>query len=339
VAAQTQDPIKWYRVPIARDELRSLTKRSDIKAAIQTLGFFAILAATFTAAYLTSKAAGEGQFPIWGAVLLVFLHGTCWAFLLQPFHELVHYTVFKTRWLGSLTLYVVSFLSWFNPFAFRASHTRHHLYTLHQPRDREVTLPRRISLWDYFKVAIVDPVGILSFVKSNLLLSFGRIKSGWQQDIFEEEGPAAKRRLINWARFLLLGHAAIVIVSILSGEWMLIVLITLARFYGRWLQFFCNESQHIGLQDNVPDFRLSCRTFTLNPIVRFLHWHMNYHIEHHMYAAVPCYNLRRLHKRINHTLSPWTTSILATWKEIASIQRLQKYDPTYQHKASLPPKV
>ena len=44
-----------------------------------------------------------------------------------------------------------------------------------------------------------------------------------------------------------------------------------------------------GLQDYVPDFRLCYRRFLVNPVVRFLYWHMNFHIEHHMYAAVPCY--------------------------------------------------
>ena len=29
--------------------------------------------------------------------------------------------------------------------------------------------------------------------------------------------------------------------------------------------------------------------------MRFWYWHMNFHIEHHMYAAVPCYNLEKLH--------------------------------------------
>lgn len=43
--------------------------------------------------------------------------------------------------------------------------------------------------------------------------------------------------------------------------------------------------QHAGLSDNVPDFRLCCRTMILNPFFRFLYWHMNYHTEHHMYAA------------------------------------------------------
>ena len=52
------------------------------------------------------------------------------------------------------------------------------------------------------------------------------------------------------------------------------------------------------LQDDVPDFCLCTRTVLLNPFVRFLYWHVNYHIEHHMYAAVLCSNLGKLHQAI-----------------------------------------
>jgi fatty acid desaturase len=93
------------------------------------------------------------------------------------------------------------------------------------------------------------------------------------------------------------------------------------------------------LQDDVPDFRLCCRTFTLNPVVQFLYWHMNYHIEHHMYAAVPCYRLGRLHRLIKHDLPPCPAGLLATWREIAAIQAIQEIDPEYQHVAPVPQAV
>jgi fatty acid desaturase len=114
------------------------------------------------------------------------------------------------------------------------------------------------------------------------------------------------------------------------------VLTSLTPLYGSWLFFLCNNTQHIGLQDNVNDFRLSCRTFTVNPIVQFLYWHMNYHIEHHMYAAVPCYNLGQLHRAIKHELPPTPDGLVATWKEIAAIQKLQDENPDYQYVAPLP---
>jgi len=92
----------------------------------------------------------------------------------------------------------------------------------------------------------------------------------------------------------------------------------------------------VGLKDNVDDFRLCCRTFTLNPIVRFLYWQMNYHIEHHMYAAVPCYNLGKLHKMIEHDLPPTPKGLVGVWKEIDAILRRQLKDPSYQYEAPLP---
>ena len=76
--------------------------------------------------------------------------------------------------------------------------------------------------------------------------------------------------------------------------------------------FLCNNTQHVGLQDNVPDFRLCTRTILLNLVVRFLYWHMNFHIEHHMYAAVPCYNLGRLHEAIKHNLPRSPNGLLET---------------------------
>jgi fatty acid desaturase len=114
------------------------------------------------------------------------------------------------------------------------------------------------------------------------------------------------------------------------------ILFSLPNFYGSWLFQLCNNTQHIGLQDNVSDFRLCCRTFTLNPVLRFVYWQMNYHIEHHMFAAVPCYQLGRLHRLIRHDLPPCAHGLVAVWREIAEIQARQEKDPKYQHRAAIP---
>jgi len=114
------------------------------------------------------------------------------------------------------------------------------------------------------------------------------------------------------------------------------VLITLAPFYGGWLQWLCNNTQHTGLQDKVPDFRLCTWTIILKPFVRFLYWHMNFHLDHHMYAAVPCYNLGRLHAAIQHDLPPCPVGLVAAWKKIIPILKIQKKDPSYQYVAELP---
>lgn len=63
-------------------------------------------------------------------------------------------------------------------------------------------------------------------------------------------------------------------------------------------------TQHCGLTGNIPDFRKSVRTITLNPVAEWLYWHMNWHTEHHMFAGVPCYNLAALHYAVKVGLWP-----------------------------------
>jgi fatty acid desaturase len=114
------------------------------------------------------------------------------------------------------------------------------------------------------------------------------------------------------------------------------VLVTFAPFYAGWLNFLCGFTQHVGLQPNVPDFRLCCRTVIMNPLCRFLYWYMNYHVEHHMYAAVPCYNLARLRQAIADDLPPAYPSLLAAWREMLAIIRKQRDDPDYFFVPPLP---
>lgn len=337
--AQKEGAIEWYRVKIPREELKKLTRRSDVLALAQSVGFLLVLVATGTASWIAWEASEAGTFPVAGVIPFVFIHGTAWAFLLQGHHELVHYTVFKTRWLGTLFLGIYSFLGWFDPVYFKLSHTRHHLYTLHPPKDREVQLPIRMRLWHYLRVAIIDPLGLWDRLRGTIIKMFGGHTSEWEREIVEEAGPKGRRKLIAWNWFMFTGHLAIALVAVLTQQWQLIVLVNLAAFYGRWLQFLCNETQHIGLVDTVPDFRLCCRTFTVNPVIRFLYWHMNYHTEHHMYAAVPCYRLHKLHKMVRHELPAWPHGIIATWRQIISILKKQDRDPDYHFIPEVPESV
>ena len=55
---------------------------------------------------------------------------------------------------------------------------------------------------------------------------------------------------------------------------------------------------HMGLRSNVADFRKNTRSIKLDPLSGFFYWHMNWHAEHHMYAGVPCYHLKKLREAI-----------------------------------------
>lgn len=323
--------IKWYRSPIASEDLARLNQRSDWKGWVYSVGNLALLAFTGGLSWYA-----VGRFPLWVVLALLFLHGTFYAFLVNGFHELCHQSVFRTRYLNNVFLYIYSFLGWLNPVFFWASHQEHHKYTLHPPDDLEVVLPVKLTLKSYLGFAFINPVGLYNRLVSVTRLSFGKVDGEWANLLFPANEPEKRRALFNWARILLIGHALIVVVSLALGLWMIPIIVTLAPFYGAGFQYLFNEAQHIGLSDNVSDYRLNTRTIILNPFVGFLYWNMNYHIEHHMYAAVPCYNLPELHRLIESDLPHCPRGLLETWSIIIPIVRKQQQDQNYHFVPDLP---
>ena len=62
---------------------------------------------------------------------------------------------------------------------------------------------------------------------------------------------------------------------------------------------------------------------------------MEWHIEHHMFAGVPCYRLKRLREEIADDL-PEPRSHLGAWREMRAIGKRQRTQPGYQFDTPLP---
>ena len=62
---------------------------------------------------------------------------------------------------------------------------------------------------------------------------------------------------------------------------------------------------------------------------------MNWHIEHHMFAGVPCYNLKKLHEEIKFDM-PEPRTLIGAWKEMIETWRVQKLDLDYQFDTPVP---
>jgi len=324
--------INWYRTKLPPDEMKKLHVKSDLRGAAQTLGYLACLLLPGGLAWYSFNHWSWG----WTAAF-VFLYGMVVAFAGNAVHELGHGTVFRTKWLNSFFCHVFSFLSWLNHETFQSSHIRHHRYTLHPPDDLEVVLPMRLMFGYCLRNGIVNPFLFFRECFSNIVrIAAGKFRGEWELTLYPESDPEARRVPVRWARCILAGHLLIWTAAILTGQWILILLSCAHLTFGSWLFLLCNNTQHVGLMDNVDDFRLCCRTFTLNPAVSFLYWQMNYHTEHHMYAAVPCYNLKPLHRLIKHDLPPTPHGLLAVWKEIDTIVRRQIAEPGYQFRPPLP---
>ena len=92
---------------------------------------------------------------------------------------------------------------------------------------------------------------------------------------------------------------------------------------------------HCGLRDDAPDFRKCVRTITLDPFSSFLYWRMNCHLEHHMFASIPCYNLKKLHQACAGDM-PTPRTLVGAWREMRQTLHKQQEEPTYQYDTPVP---
>lgn len=341
--------VNWYRTKFAPEKLREFSKRSDQQGWLQAGGHLALFSGTGALTYFFWSQAN------WiGFFVSLFAHGTVGSFFsgTAP-HELGHGSVFKTKWLNKAFLYLFSLLSWWDPFDYASSHTYHHRYTLHPEGDRENLLPLHPSVGKTFLLQMFTinlftqpgrtfgKGGLISTVLVTILSAFGKVGSDsipsneWLKALHADQ-PVQHRRSIRWSRILLLFHGSILVFALITGQWALPLVLSVFPFIASWLSYFVALPQHCGLLENTTDFRKSVRSIKLNPVVEFLYWHMNWHTEHHMYAGVPCYNLKKLHYEIAHDM-PEPRSLVGAWKEMLEIWKRQQEDPDYVFDTPLPP--
>lgn len=325
--------IHWYRTPIDKETMARLTARSDWRGCCQIIPQLLLTTATGAFAFYAYR-----HFA-WPAVVAAwYLHVTIYSFLglSGAGHELIHGTVFKTRIWNRIFMYLVGFLTWTDCVFFWASHTKHHQYTLHAGLDLEVVPPINVRGRDFILPFTVNPPAFWFTLRTTIRRSRGIMRGEWEERLFPPTEVKKREELIRWSRILLFGHLTLAIIFIACKLWFLLTLITFAPFCAQWLNMLCGLTQHTGLPPNVPDFRRICRSVTLNPLLRFLYWHMNYHVEHHMYAAIPCYRLVELRAVIAHDLPPASPGLIAAWREINTILRRQHADPDYVYTPPLP---
>ena len=332
---------KWYRCPIERKKLRDLSQRSDLQGAFQAGGHLGLWLITALASYLLFAQ------QLWvGFFVALFLHGTVGVFFAAAEHELSHGTVFKTKWLNGFFLRIFCLLAWKHFHVYKMSHSYHHRFTLFIEADREVVLPYHPTLRFLYLLQLLTfnitggfmSRGIIPTLRECIDLASNRFQvpyEHWGEDLYEGH-PEERQKAVHWARLLLGFHLLVIGISIAVGEPILAVLISGHIFIGNWLLYFVGTPMHVGLCSNVSDFRKCTRTIIIDPVSEFLYWHMNWHLEHHMYAGVPCYNLKKLHQVVADDM-PKPRTLVEAWKEIRAVWKKQLEDPDYAYDTPVPP--
>ena len=180
-----------------------------------------------------------------------------------------------------------------------------------------------------------ESTGLIPTVRKTLMAVFNRYEDEWLIALYADQ-PGERVKAVNWIRFVLLVHVLVAVAAIASGYWIVVIVFSCHMFFGNWLKYFVALPMHCGLRDNIPDFRLCVRSIRLDPISEFLYWHMNWHTEHHMFAAVPCYNLSKLHELVKDDM-PVPRTLVGAWREMRETWNRQKDDPDYKFNTPLPP--
>ena len=174
-----------------------------------------------------------------GFAVALFVHGSFGTFVAgAAVHELGHGTVFRSRWLNQLFLYLFSLLAWWNPFDYGLSHTYHHRYTLHPEGDREVLLPLPrasgfIFLIQLFTITLYGHperifgrggfvTAVVTIVKAALDIPDRTDTPAreWLRALHQDQF-AEQRKSVWWSPLILLFQGAVVVVAIVSGLWVL----------------------------------------------------------------------------------------------------------------------
>jgi fatty acid desaturase len=313
-----------------------LTKRSDARGLLQSGSFLLLfLGSVFFSAFFLRR---QSWIPMIAMIYftLVF-HG--FFGMEAAVHELSHGTPFKTRWLNEFFYKLFSFLSWNNHVHFRASHALHHQFTVHRGLDKEVVLgPICFNALDYISWFTFDVKKFKMHMFPTIAHAFGNADADFfSWDSLLPPGDERRKRMCAWARFVLIGHLALLGLFIFYRLWPLILLVTFGSFFATFLSRGCGIQQHLGLCPDVPDWRVSCHTVLFDPLTGYLYWHMNYHREHHMYAAVPFHNLRRLHAAVAFDSPRPLEGYLAGVRKVLEIQKRQRKEPDFCFVPEFPP--
>jgi fatty acid desaturase len=315
----------WYQAPIPRKRLKELMQRKDQPAIRDTLIWFA--------AFLLTGGLAVFFWPSWWALPFFLAYGVLYGSSADSrWHECGHRTAFKTTWMNDAVYQIACFMIMRNPTEWRWSHTRHHTDTIIVGRDPEIALMRPTYVLKVIGMFFAIPQTYAA-IKHMLIYVCGRIPAEVETFVPEQERPTA----ILVARIWLTIHLAIIALAIATGSILPMLLAgPLPTMYGAIVHVMTGVTQHGGLAEDVLDHRLNSRTVLMNPVLRFIYWNMNYHVEHHMFPMVPYHALPQLYEDMKPYCPPANPSVWAAYREIVPALLRQVKDPTYAIPRKLP---
>lgn len=309
---------KWIRIKVDPVLMRQLMTRQDARPMRDMLIWLGLM----------GLCAGMSIY-MWGsgwAVLPLYAYAVLYSTGSQSReHETGHGTAFKTKAYNKFFFELTSFMVLRESFLRTKSHDTHHQHTIVTDKDPEIVTP---APPDYLALLLnlfmlkrsVNGIGDIFVHSLNRLTKKDR-NNGLSA---LPDGAAGKARL--WVA-ILVGTGGL---SLYLSSWLPLMLIgPVPTIFGGTLRHLFALSQHVGLAQNVYDYRMNTRTIYLGPVLGFLYMNMQYHLEHHLYPNVPYYNLPALHEAIKDKCPPAYNGLWPVFAELLPVLWRQRRDPAY----------
>jgi fatty acid desaturase len=311
------DPFQaWYAPNIERDVLRGLMRRTD-RHGLGTLALWLLLcAATGAVVWWTRH-----TLWIWPAMLL---YGGVLCFAYAASHECAHGTAFRSRRLNEAVFWFTSLVFIEESLYRRYSHAGHHTHTWFNRLDPQKPYGNPLSLTRY----LTGTFGLTFYYDAAAQLirhSRGRFTA---QEIEFLPAPEVRKVMLN-SRLMSACYAALLIAGLAFQTAWPFILYFIPRFLGGCIVTLYINTQHMCMAEDLLDHRRTTRSIRGGRLERLLYWNMNYHIEHHLFPAVPFHALPRLNAAIGSQLPPPSAGVITANVEILKAISRQRTDPLF----------
>ena len=302
------------------EELRELTALDAARSAVAVAQTVLITSAVLAVAMTWPVA--------WVLVPAVFLIATQQHAMFVLAHEAAHYRLFSNRRSNDTVGRLLAAAAGLSMCAYRVVHRLHHNH-LYDERDPDIALHGGYPGGRAYllRKLAADLLGLTAWKTYRYFLGApaANAQTGMAQRPLDDTSPALRRaaRADRWL-------VAAVQVGLPAGAAMFFGWHGLVMYLLLWvlpavtvlqailrLRAICEHGAPAGTDSPLR----AARTTLCGPLLRlalFPH-HVNYHVEHHLYPAVPHYHLRRLHEKLEQhgTLSgAEVRSFGATWRRV-----------------------
>ncbi|MGQ0699684.1 MAG: fatty acid desaturase family protein [Panacagrimonas sp.] len=280
------------------DEIAQLTARSDLHGAWAVLFTWGVIAACFTVLSWFAN-------PLVFVGVVVVLGGRQLALAVLA-HESAHRSLFRTPWLNDFVGdWLCARLVWTDVRRYRVHHLRHHSHTgTGRDPDMSLVTPFPITRKSLAKKFLRDLTGQTAprRIAAQFLMDIGVFEYTVAAKVTHR--PRAGRSSWDYAREGVRNLSGVVLTNLaLAG---VLAAFGQASLYWAWAVAYLTTfslyirirsiAEHACLEES-PDMFRNTRTTTAGLLARmtFVPHRVNYHLEHHLMAAVPFYRLPRLH--------------------------------------------